>query len=44
MNFEPAENGKMIYLMMVHSGFLEGELTEEETQMVLKALEVKKND
>ena len=39
MSFETAKNVKMIYLMMVHSGFLEGELTEEETQMVLKALE-----
>ena len=38
MNFEPAENGKMIYLMMVHSGFLEGELTKEETQKVLEAI------
>ena len=39
MSFEPAENGEMIYLMMVHTGFLEGELTEEETQKVLGAIE-----
>ena len=38
MSFEPAENGKMIWMMMVHSGFLEGELTEEETQQVLNAI------
>tara|TARA_R100001086_G_scaffold216492_1_gene132712 strand:+ start:48 stop:167 length:120 start_codon:yes stop_codon:yes gene_type:complete len=38
MSFEPAENGKMIYLMMVYSGFLEGELTEEETQKVLEMI------
>jgi len=41
MSFEPAENGKMIYLMMVYCGFLEGKLTEEETQKVLEAI---KND
>ena len=38
MGFEPAENGEMIYLMMVHTGFLEGELTKEETQKVLEAM------
>ena len=38
MSFEPAENGKMIYLMMVYCGFLEGKLTEEETQQVLNAI------
>ena len=38
MSFEPAENGKMIWMMMVYSGFLEGELTEEETQQVLNAI------
>ena len=39
MSFEPAENGKMIWMIMVHTGFLEGELTEEETQKVLEAIE-----